>query len=74
MANPSGALTGLPAVYGADIYDSGTAQKFQLGTLGFGFGGNKAFRYGRNNASTASVALLILGPEIQRVLSCCAEE
>ncbi len=56
MANPSGALTGLPAVYGADIFDSGTAQKFQLGALGFGYGGNKAFRYGRNNASTASVA------------------
>src|SRR3990167_8558044 len=56
MANPSPALTGLPADYGADIFESGTTQKFPLGAIGYGYGGNKAFRYGRNNASTASVA------------------
>jgi len=56
MANPSGSLTGLPVLYGADIYDNDATQKFALGSLAYGYGGNKAYRYGRNNASTASVA------------------
>lgn len=56
MANASPALTGLPVLYGADVYGQDTTKKFQLGALGYGFGGNKAWRYGRNNASTAAVA------------------
>lgn len=56
MTYPSPSLTGLPALYGADVYESSSLKKFELGALGFAYGGNKAFRYGRNNASTASVA------------------
>lgn len=49
-------LTGLPAIYGADIYEIGTRKQFPLGAIGYAFGGYKAFRYGKNNASTAAVA------------------
>lgn len=56
MPNASPALTGLPALYGVDVYGQTTTSKFPLGALAFGFGGNKAFRYTRNNASTAAVA------------------
>lgn len=56
MPNSSGSLTGLPAVYGVDVFANDAAQKLPLGSLAFAYGGNKAFRYGRNNASTASVA------------------
>ena len=56
MANASPSLTGLPVLYGADVFESGTTKKFMLGALGYAYGGNKAFRFGRNNASTASVA------------------
>ena len=56
MADASPALTGLPALYGVDVYSQDTIKKFPLGALGYAFGGNKAFRYGRNNASTAAVA------------------
>lgn len=56
MANASPSLTGLPSLYGVDVFESGTVKKFPLGALAYGFGGNKAYRYGRNNASTATVA------------------
>ena len=56
MANASPALTGLPVLYGADIYQQDTTKKFPLGATGHAFGGNKVYRYGRNNASTAAVA------------------
>ena len=56
MANPSPSLSGLPQIYGADVYGQDTIQKFPLGAIGFAYGGNKGFRYGRNNASTAAVA------------------
>lgn len=56
MANASPALTGLPALYGADVYSQDTAKKFPMGAAAYAFGGTKMFRYGRNNASTAAVA------------------
>ena len=56
MANASPALSGLPQVYGADVFEVGTAKQFPLGAVGHAYGGYKQFRYGRNNASTAGVA------------------
>lgn len=45
MANPSPALTGLPALYGADIYANDSTQKFGFGYIGYAYGGNKVYRY-----------------------------
>jgi len=56
MANPSPALTGLPVLYGVDVFGQDTVAKLPLGSLAFAYGGNKAFRYARNNASSAAVA------------------
>lgn len=56
MANGSPSLTGLPQLYGADVYEQTTTKKFPLGAVAYAFGGNKAFRYGRNNGSNAAVA------------------
>lgn len=56
MAEGSPSLTGLPVLYGADVYQQDTIKKGLLGQLSYAYGGNKAFRYGRNNDSTAAVA------------------
>src|SRR3990167_1144490 len=56
MPNASPAFTGLPTLYGADPYQQDTTKKMPLGSLAYAYGGYKAFRYGRNNASTAAVA------------------
>lgn len=49
-------LTGVAQLYGRDTYEQTSAKLFQLGALAYGFGGNKQYRYGRNNGSNAAVA------------------
>lgn len=48
---PSGALTGLPALYGADVHADDELQKFPLGAIGYARGGNKVYRYANNGGT-----------------------
>ena len=64
MPDASPALTGLPSVYGADIYDDNANSQFPLGAIGYGYGGNKVFRYGNAAGTNLDVGKLAVAADI----------